>query len=510
MLFKKKDNNDYYSAGVEKYNAGEYLLAIEYFQAELENHPDNNVAQSYLEKAEKEIQQQRLNHNSKFQRNQGSMPFQKQRPSSQKNRKKQVSQNPPLINNTGKIKRAKPISPDVIMWIMDGFLLLFMFYLIIHFRDNLKYPYGLYFFGYAVCVFIVSVIVSAIFNDDVFEDGVLIALLASPLVVWFLMKCIGAHPVALAIVFFVLTGLCCFVAYRNQDVLARKFLLTSGSFCAMWALFFIVPVVWKPIAEHQITKAEERLNTSKMQIHQHADKLRARRQTQTREAGFMGLMIGDNYNDVLSKCQETGSILAVSPYTPSYYEEKVKGTEFDSVLKIKAFWDNNEVDAKVYFLNYKAGAIKFNIDASNTIVSIYEKKYGEPEMNVNWSRIEPWSIPHWSEGNRRFPYYYSLYISWLQSKRATLDTAYFSWSFKNVMISLNKNRNLHNYWTVEYVASWVLDTVRVRHERDSLMKVQEHLVEELRRLEENQARRQAAMEEEKRRDESHRKAVENI
>lgn len=51
MLFKKKDNNDYYSAGVEKYNAGEYLLAIEYFQAELENHPDNNVAQSYLEKA---------------------------------------------------------------------------------------------------------------------------------------------------------------------------------------------------------------------------------------------------------------------------------------------------------------------------------------------------------------------------------------------------------------------------------------------------------------------------
>lgn len=504
---------DYYSTGVEKFNAGEYLLAMEYFQAELEKHPHNTEAQSYLEKVEKEIQQQRLNSNTRFKRNQGQKPFQKTKSSSHIIRNNQNTQNPLLAKIFHRGRMPKFSLADVIMWVTGGILLLFMLYLIVHFREGLKYPYGLYFFGYVVCLFIVSAIVVSVFDDSGFDGGAIMAMLVSPLAVWFIMKCVGAHPVALVIVFCVMTGLCCFFANRSNEVEIRISLYTFGAFCVVWALFFLIPIVWKPIAERQIARTEEQLESSKMQIHQKSDSLRVQRQNQAQETGFMGLMIGDNYGEVLKKCRESESILSVTPYTPSYYEEKVKGIEFDSVLKIKALWDNNEVDAKIYCLNSKTGVIKFNINASNTIVSTYEKKYGKPEVNVEWSRIEPRSrsYPRWSEENRRFPYYDSLYMCWVYYKRwFALDTVGYLWTFSNASISLKEQSNWHDYWTVEYVASWVLDTVRVRHERDSLMRVQKQQVEEQRKYEEDQARRQAAMEERKRRDESHWRAVDNI
>lgn len=66
MLFRKKKNEkDYYTSGLEKYDAKEYQLAMEFFQAALDNNPDNEdvlrmLANTYGKVGKSELQKQTL------------------------------------------------------------------------------------------------------------------------------------------------------------------------------------------------------------------------------------------------------------------------------------------------------------------------------------------------------------------------------------------------------------------------------------------------------------------
>ena len=132
---KKKNKKDYYTSGLEKYNAKKYLSAILFFQAALDNDPDNEdvlkmLAKTYGKTGNLGLQQQTLR---KIQKNNPNICTSQKTTATSSNNSTLSCQS--KDNRPSHIKRIwEWLSPDkteiILRYILALFLLLFITFFI--------------------------------------------------------------------------------------------------------------------------------------------------------------------------------------------------------------------------------------------------------------------------------------------------------------------------------------------------------------------------------------------
>ncbi|MCR5192361.1 MAG: tetratricopeptide repeat protein [Bacteroidales bacterium] len=131
ILGKKKNKKDYYTSGLEKYNAKKYLSAILFFQAALDNDPDNEdvlkmLAKTYGKTGNLGLQQQTLR---KIQKNNPNICTSQKTTATSSNNSTLSCQS--KYNRPSHIKRIwEWLSPDKTEIILRYILALFLFFLL--------------------------------------------------------------------------------------------------------------------------------------------------------------------------------------------------------------------------------------------------------------------------------------------------------------------------------------------------------------------------------------------
>ena len=289
---------------------------------------------------------------------------------------------------------------------------------------------------------------------------------------------------------------------KNRE--CRLFGFTSATLCIIILIVLSIPQIKLDFAKKKVAS-----------VYKESIVIRDNRSTEYKDVGFMNVLIGYDQQKINRICSEDTNLCFAERSWLSYEDTIaiVSGVvlTFDTVLQMKALWDNRDVYIRVFLNNDSVCMVAFKTD--HDIIDLFEKKYGKSEKYGESEKIvvgrfgSPIRL-RYKDGHNKYPYYY-------YDKNA-YDI--YQWTFKNATIRINNNHAYNGFsYEVQYFSSSIANKVDAQLERKRQIEKQKQIEaekERKRKEKEEEIRRQNDLKKEimekKRREMSHQDAIKNI
>lgn len=294
---------------------------------------------------------------------------------------------------------------------------------------------------------------------------------------------------------------------KKSQSFGIAFIVTGLSLLILLCVFASIPQSYK-------YKGLDKAQFNVYYNHLLSNDLKKQREDTIKALGFMGLQLDDNINDMESWIK-LNSPKEVTYKTSIVSDDKLLNKYkpiIDSVILVTMKWDNQKVDVKVSVSNGKVGAIDINVGANfysmnpssnDSVLSLYQNKYGEPEVTIDSLQIQNAASHHSS--------YHEKYLF---SEEIIKDlTSEYKWTYKNGRIVLSRDMLNNKYVYVNritYISSLLDKLLDAHNDKVSEIRRKEQMeIEAAQRKSLEEARKQREIEREKAK-ENHQKSMEEI
>lgn len=242
-------------------------------------------------------------------------------------------------------------------------------------------------------------------------------------------------------------------------------------------------------------------------INQHKDSIRNERCKIERNLSFAQFGLGDNLSTCLSIIDKSAeySIADISfNYSDLCVNEEDYQSIADTIVNVNSIWNNEEISIRLFFNDNKLFAIKYRTELTSvdSILSIYTKKYGEPEYT-----LKEYSEPTYDEEMYIVNniYYEEDGHKWIMEELLTPHKYY--WTYKKSLLIISAS---YGSCSILYFDRNAENKLKKKKEEESAREkeLEKRRNDSIRRVEEHEQR---LREEQKRREEiNHQKSIEQI
>lgn len=260
--------------------------------------------------------------------------------------------------------------------------------------------------------------------------------------------------------------------------------IASFAIAVVTVVCFLIPHISNYNRKQKMQEELEKYNTELLQI----DKLRQSRASQTMDFTFKDFFMGQSLEQCSAIIHDTSQYIERNNPSLSSNELMIDSICYnevvDTLLSATTEWDNKDATLFLYFNEKKLIGIRFAVNQEiDSLVSIYSKKYGEPEhfpLNPKSQSLEAIAVDR--------------------------ETTY-TWTYKNGTIQIRDV--FYNCWVTYLDRSAVSVFSKIQNEKEAERQRQLKEAEEAKKRA-DEIERQRVLEEQKRQESNHKKAINEI
>lgn len=228
----------------------------------------------------------------------------------------------------------------------------------------------------------------------------------------------------------------------------RGFLIVVSYFLLVGFSASIAPTVSEAIVKFNIYRINDYIDEVNIQ----KANLRLQREKESRKLGFAQFSLDDSYILTISKITKNGDYTV---YNSSKYGRNlfIRNDNYltivDSIIKLNTQWNNERITVELFFFEDKLAALRYSPSQTkgDSIISIYTKKYGEPEYELRKYKYAKDDYPRFMPAEEIG---YTIDGNYIESSRSLdkkeLYPSSYYWTYKNSLIEIDYEKTDRIYF----------------------------------------------------------------